>query len=156
MSTPETPIHLPRFVKAYRDRHGKVRCYYRRRGFPVVPLHGEPGSDAFAASYELAAARGIPRVRRKLPPGFVYVIRVRGFDLAKIGYSRAPDKRISELARGAGMIGGLEELARFPATATHERAMHKRFAKQRLFGEWFRLSGPVADWIDAAQAAEAA
>lgn len=49
-----------KYVKAYEDRHGRMRFYYRRRGFPVVSLPGKPGSKAFAEAYE-AAEKNAPR-----------------------------------------------------------------------------------------------
>lgn len=42
------------YVKAYKDRHGRLRHYYRRPGYPSIPLPGEPGSKAFAEAYEAA------------------------------------------------------------------------------------------------------
>jgi len=65
-----------RYVKAYRDRHGKRRLYFRRKGFPSVLLAGEPGSKAFAESYE-AAMKNAPRKigeERTLPGSWSAVI----------------------------------------------------------------------------------
>ncbi len=42
------------FVKAYRDRHGKARHYFRKRGMPRVALPGLPGSAEFLAAYQAA------------------------------------------------------------------------------------------------------
>jgi integrase len=47
-----TAIEL-RYVKAYPDRHGKMRYYFRRRGFAPVTLP-PPGSPGFMAAYEAA------------------------------------------------------------------------------------------------------
>jgi integrase len=49
-----------KYVKAFRDRHGRMRYYYRRPGFPSIALTGEPGSRAFADAYEAAAQTGRP------------------------------------------------------------------------------------------------
>ena len=38
-----TSIRLP-YVQEYRDRHGKVRRYFRRPGYKRVALPGTPGS----------------------------------------------------------------------------------------------------------------
>ena len=48
-----TKIDLP-YVKVYADRHGKLRYYFRRRGYsmPLPP----PGSADFMAAYETARA----------------------------------------------------------------------------------------------------
>ncbi len=42
------------YVHEYRDRHGKVRHYVRRRGFRAVPLPGLPGDPGFMAAYHAA------------------------------------------------------------------------------------------------------
>jgi integrase len=44
------------FVQAFIDRHGRVRHYFRRRGFKRVPLPGRPGSEEFMAAYRAALA----------------------------------------------------------------------------------------------------
>jgi integrase len=58
-----TRLRLP-FVNEFRDRHGKVRRYYRRPGCKAVPLPGLPGSAEFMSTYQ-AALTGVtvpPRV----------------------------------------------------------------------------------------------
>jgi integrase len=45
------------YVKVYKDRHGKKRFYYRRKGFPSVALPGPAGSAQFMAAYTAAEAR---------------------------------------------------------------------------------------------------
>jgi hypothetical protein len=45
-----------RYVHAFRDRHGKVRHYLRRRGFKQIPLPGLPGSEEFMPAYQAALA----------------------------------------------------------------------------------------------------
>jgi integrase len=48
-----------KFVNGFTDRYGRPRYYFRRRGFPAIPLPGLPGSDDFMACYSTALA-GIP------------------------------------------------------------------------------------------------
>jgi hypothetical protein len=48
-------------VKAYVDRHGKARHYFRKPGYKPVALPGLPGSDEFMAAYSAALANA-PRV----------------------------------------------------------------------------------------------
>lgn len=43
-----------KFVKRYKDRHGRVRHYYRRPGHESVALPGDPGSAEFMAAYQAA------------------------------------------------------------------------------------------------------
>lgn len=45
------------YVQRFKDRHGRVRHYYRRKGFSTVALPGDPGSVAFMAAYALAHGR---------------------------------------------------------------------------------------------------
>lgn len=46
-----------KYVKAYEDRHGRKRFYYRRPGYPTVALPGEPGARVFADAYEAAGGK---------------------------------------------------------------------------------------------------
>lgn len=48
-------LKLPPYVHAFRDRHGKARYYFRRRGFRRAPLPGLPYSGEFMRAYEAAA-----------------------------------------------------------------------------------------------------
>jgi integrase len=49
-----------RYVQAFVDRHGKVRHYYLRHGYPRAPLPGAPGSEEFMDAYRAALA-GVAR-----------------------------------------------------------------------------------------------
>jgi integrase len=40
-----------RYLKSYRDRHGRERHYFRKPGHPAVPIPGEHGSKAFMETY---------------------------------------------------------------------------------------------------------
>lgn len=54
------PLGFPN-ASAFRDRHGKTRYRYRRKGHKTVCLPGIPGSPEFAAAYQ-AASEGGPLV----------------------------------------------------------------------------------------------
>jgi integrase len=72
-----TKVELP-YIKAYKDRHGKRRHYYRRPGCPVMRLPGEPGSSEFLEAYK-AATESAPReigVDRNKPGSFGALIAV--------------------------------------------------------------------------------
>ena len=56
------PSKLPLYVKAYTDRHGKSRYYYRRKGFPQTPLPGMPWTPSFMEAYEAAANAAKPEI----------------------------------------------------------------------------------------------
>jgi integrase len=47
------------YVQGFKDRHGKQRFYFRRRGYKRVALKGEPGSVEFAKSYAKAKGEGV-------------------------------------------------------------------------------------------------
>jgi integrase len=48
-----THVELP-YIHAFRDRHGRMRRYFRRAGHKRVPLPGLPGSDEFMDAYRRA------------------------------------------------------------------------------------------------------
>ncbi|MGB3806604.1 MAG: tyrosine-type recombinase/integrase [Erythrobacter sp.] len=49
---------LPANVRPVRDRHGKTRYRFRRKGWPSAYLQGEPGSPEFHRSYAEIVERG--------------------------------------------------------------------------------------------------
>lgn len=53
-----THLRLP-YVHRFRDRHGKLRHYFRRGGSPRIALPGLPGSAEFMEAYQAASA-GVP------------------------------------------------------------------------------------------------
>lgn len=57
------------YVHEYRDRHGKLRRYVRRKGFARIPLPGLPGSPEFMDAYQAALANAATTtpMRRQLP-----------------------------------------------------------------------------------------
>lgn len=65
-----TSIRLP-YVQEYRDRHGKVRRYFRRPGFKRAALPGTPGSPQFMAAYEAALANERLLIGRRHKDGTV-------------------------------------------------------------------------------------
>jgi integrase len=68
-------MKLPKYVQAWVDRDGRARCYFRRRGFPLVQLRGLPWSPSFMAEYEKAMTG--PRTAigaRRIKPGSVSAV----------------------------------------------------------------------------------
>jgi hypothetical protein len=55
-------LRLP-YIRIYRDRHGRVRRYFRRRGRPDTPLPGDIGSDEFMRAYQTALGEPAKRPR---------------------------------------------------------------------------------------------
>jgi len=65
-----------RYVKAYVDRHGKARHYFRKPGCKPVALPGLPGSDEFMAAYSAALANPPPRASGAPPHERALVLSV--------------------------------------------------------------------------------
>ena len=74
-----------RYVNEYRDRHGKVRRYFRRPGQRAIPLPGLPGSIEFMAAYQSALAIVAPP-----PPSPKHVI-AGSLAAVTTGYFRSAD-----------------------------------------------------------------
>src|SRR5215471_13620897 len=81
----------PQYTHGFVDRHGKARCYFRRRGHKQVPLPGLPWSPEFMAAYEQAASgiAAVPLGAKLIKAGSVkalintYLHSVTFADLAK-------------------------------------------------------------------------
>jgi integrase len=59
------PRKLPLFVERWRDRHGKLRVYFRRGRGRRFPLPAAVGSDEFTVAYQAALAGLLGRSREK-------------------------------------------------------------------------------------------
>jgi hypothetical protein len=84
--------------------------------------------------------------------GFVYFIRERGREDGpiKIGHTqRSPDARLRDIVTMSPVE--LEVAAWARGSVWHERALHQRFAADRLHGEWFRATPAIRELIDAAK-----
>jgi integrase len=127
------------FVHEYRDRHGKLRRYFRRPGFKRIPLPGLPGSDEFTAAYQVALA-GMPRIEigaGRTKPGTVNAVIV--------GYYQCLAWR--ELAPGTKVMRR-SILERFRAEHGDKRiaTLPQEFIKRTLS----RLgSGAARNWLKA-------
>jgi hypothetical protein len=124
MAADMTRIKL-KFVHVFRDRHGRVRHYFRRSG-KRTPLPGLPGSAEFMAAYEMALASltaqreiGASRTR----PGTV--------NAAVVGYYQSLNFR--ELAPGTQrMRRGILERFRTECGDFRIATMPQKFIAQRL------------------------
>lgn len=77
--------------------------------------------------------------------GFIYAIG-DGEGRVKLGWSANPIKRRAAIDCGCPSETTL--LGFIPATRAHEAETHALLAPWRLSGEWFRLEGPVAAFVD--------
>lgn len=52
-----------KYVQRFTDRHGKVRLYFRRAGWPNIPLPADTKSPEFARAYQQALAMARPAIK---------------------------------------------------------------------------------------------
>lgn len=84
-----------------------------------------------------------PEKKRRKRACFIYFLR--DGDLVKIGRSTNPTGRMRNMAIGNGRK--LEMLAIMPGDHKRESALHRRFHKHHIRGEWFHLAAPVLKYI---------
>lgn len=70
-------------VTIARDRHGKVRYRYRRKGCKSVYLPGLPGSSEFAEAYERASAGALKIGVSRTVPGTINALAVAIYNSAE-------------------------------------------------------------------------
>lgn len=76
----------------------------------------------------------------------IYFIGNKQYDWVKIGVSNDPEGRLGDIRVGCPV-----ELVMFRIESggqSIERRLHTKFKEQRIRGEWFKLSGPVQEYID--------
>lgn len=76
-------IEIPH-VQSFKDRHGKPRFYYRRKGFARVKLPGLPGSAEFMDAYAKAGV-----LAARLPSGAPPSVKPRSINALIIEYYRS-------------------------------------------------------------------
>jgi len=70
-----------KYVQAWVDREGRVHRYFRRRGYPRVPLPGLLGSAEFMAAYQTALAGPCTAIGAgRIKPGSVSAVVAEYFD----------------------------------------------------------------------------
>ena len=73
-----------KFVHRFKDRHGRVRHYFRRAGFPRLALPGLPGSAEFMEAYQAAlAGTASPIGADRTMPGSVSALVVAWYGCAE-------------------------------------------------------------------------
>lgn len=68
-----------KYVNEYRDRHGNLRRYVRRKGFPSIPLPSLPGSDEFMAAYQAAIEGAQPKPHAHATAGSLKALAIDYF-----------------------------------------------------------------------------
>jgi Meiotically up-regulated gene 113 len=146
---------LPKHVYAVKDRHGKTRWRFIKKGQPSRYLDGRPGTDAFLASYErckdpnyVPDRQRIVRFRHVKLADFVgksWVYFIGGTSgPVKIGTTVNLPARLKKLQTGSA--NRLRVLACVPGGLALEAEYHRRFAALQVNGEWFK-GAPVRSEI---------
>jgi integrase len=86
-----------RFVNEFRDRHGKIRRYFRRPDCRAIPLSGLPGSAEFMAEYQ-AALNGALKTQKKAGQARVVPGTVHALVSSYLDYSPASTSPFKTLA----------------------------------------------------------
>jgi len=105
------------YVKAYKDRHGRMRYYFRRKGQKETPLPGKPGQAPFQLAYHVAlAASGREiRARRSVSNSVSAISAAYYKDQNFLGFAestRGMRRRILEKFRTAGGDRPLKDLTK--------------------------------------------
>lgn len=142
----------PKYVHMYRDRHGVFRAYFRRSGQKSIPLPGKLGGRVFMAAYrkalngEASPPKNSTRSKFAHLEGGPHVYFIRTGDHIKIGYSRDASSRLADLQIACPT--SLECLHVVEGTKKTEKRFHLRFRKERVRGEWFKVSPRILTFIE--------
>lgn len=123
---------LPANVTPVRDRHGKLRYRFRRKGWPSAYVKGKPGSAAFHASYAEILAGG---PREPLPVA----------SLAKVE-PRSLDDLLARMKQTATWKDKADR-TRYVQSQVYERFMNRRDPKGRRFGAR-PVENVTVGWLD--------
>lgn len=123
-----------RYVHTFEDRHGKVRSYFRRPGFPRLALPGLPGTTEFMDAYQ-AALRGdrLPIGKDRVKAGSLDALAVAWY--ASTGFkelgaiTRATYRNIVEKLRARPLKpGSAIKLGELPVKQLDAQAVGKLIA----------------------------
>lgn len=136
-------MNLPPNVTLMKDRHGKIRYRFRKKGFASRYLP-HPDSADFADAYDACfdSAAQLPKLRRRRRVrmselkgiSVVYFIGIPNGD-TKIGTTVNLPNRFKKLQTGCPFRMHLRAIVE--GDWTLEREYHERFAPFRRRGEWF-------------------
>ena len=118
-----------------------VACLKNRE---LLELYNKVYDKDFIYSKELFKTLGWykePSKARPDVPTYVYLIGNADHEICKIGVSSSPEKRLPGIQ--AGCPYGLEILALKEGNRKLEKSLHRRFSRNRLYGEWFKLTDEI-------------
>jgi hypothetical protein len=81
---------------------------------------------------------------------WLYVVQAGAAGPVKIGTTTNLPRRVAELQ--VGNAAALTVLLKIPGDGGDEVRLHRRFARLRERGEWFRPDPEILAWIEAARA----
>lgn len=110
-----------------------------------VPEGMNPRRSTDAARIKLWLARTAPRGDYDNDRVIIYFVRARGLGLIKIGRSTNLFERFEALSQGCP--DELEILWAYWGPPTDEPALHCRFSRSRVRGEWFEPSDDLIRFI---------
>ncbi len=90
-----------------------------------------------------------PEISKKLlkrSGGFVYFVEALGLDMVKIGAARDVDRRLRQLQVGCPVE--LKLLAQTSGGEIAEVALHRRFEKSHVRGDWFRKDNEISAFLN--------
>jgi hypothetical protein len=95
--------------------------------------------------YQAAAHPPRPAPKRRVEPGFVYLLKGQGY--YKIGRAKDPHRRSETLAVQLPFPTEMVAHVHSPDYKALEAELHQRFVDKRLNGEWFDLSDEDVEYI---------
>lgn len=152
-----------KYVQAFKDRHGRRRHYYRRKGFARAALPGEPGSAEFMGAYAKCLAGANPTqapAYPKIQPRTIHALVAEYYRSAdwrelrestKRGYRNHLERfRDKHGTKGAASIEThhleaiFHEMAETPGAATNLRKRLRRLFRLAVRLGW-RSDNPVVE-----------
>lgn len=129
-------LHLVKFHKFQTLRRDRpVTVYFPthpREAGPSFKQSGMPTSEEWAEFDETRT-------------GFVYFVQADNGGPIKIGFSESPKDRLAALQ--VNTPSKLRLLAVIEGTNENESALHKRFQKHKIQGEWFRPDQEIMEFV---------
>ena len=143
-----------KFVAGPRERgNGKLYsyAYHRKTGRRIRADAGTP--EFFAEIEHLNSIAGPGKwgrdksQRRSMDGiGWVYFIEAHRPALVKIGWSKNPKARLTDMVNYSPV--GMKLLTGFCGTVAQEKILHSKFAALRAHGEWFRKESALSIYIN--------
>lgn len=89
---------LPKYVSSFRDRHGKMRHRYRRKGFRGGYFHSSPGTEEFRIEYNAFQSQSTNKVHDKrngFRPGTIGDLKHRFMSVpTRLGPSKVTQQKV--------------------------------------------------------------